>query len=249
MSSHKITMLEWNNDQNEWVKTKDVGSGTAGPRDGKARNAELHEPTGVTFDLNSAIICCTGGKNHGCIKLYSGLVFATEFMAAIRNIYDATGFLPKKEQNKSRKTDPTAKSPFIPGTHKLINSLSFLEGIMTRRKAYLHKNGLDGTDGSIYSKTLEGFSQTVASLESHIRAMDELEMDTTNVNLYAFVNESRKEHNFAKHKQSGQYRHPTMQQYSRTKSGDEEEVIKKNLLVSSFLPHQPIPGIPGKSQV
>ena len=148
-------------------------------------------------------------------------------MAAIRNIYDATGFLPKKEQNKNRKTDPTAKSPFMPGTHKLINSLSFLEGIMARRKAYLHKNGLDGTDGSIYTKTLEGFSQTEASLESHIRAMDELEMDTANLNLYAFVNESRKEHNFAKHKQSGQYRHPTMQQYSRTKSGDEEEVIKK----------------------
>ena len=145
-------------------------------------------------------------------------------MAAIRNIYDSTRFLPKKEQNKSRKTDPTAKSPFIQGTHKLINSLSFLEGTMTRRKAYLHKNGLDGTDGSIYSKTSEGFSQTVASLESHICAMNELDMDTTNVNLYAFVNESRK-HNFAKHKQSGQYHHPTMQQYSRTKSGD--EVIKK----------------------
>ena len=86
---------------------------------------------------------------------------------------------------------------------------------------------MDGTDGSIYTKTLEGFSQTVASLESHIRAMDELEMDTANLNLYAFVSESRKEHNFAKHKQSGQYRLPTMQQYSRTKSGDEEEVIKK----------------------
>ena len=68
VSSHKVTMLQWNNDQNEWVKTKDVGSGTAGPRDGKACNAELHEPTGVTFDLNSAIICCIGGKNHGCIK-------------------------------------------------------------------------------------------------------------------------------------------------------------------------------------
>ena len=68
VSSHKVTMLQWNSDQNEWVKTKDVGSGTAGPRDGKACNAELHEPTGVTFDLNSAIICCIGGKNHGCIK-------------------------------------------------------------------------------------------------------------------------------------------------------------------------------------
>lgn len=228
VGSHKVTMLQWNDDQKEWAKTKVVGSGTAGPRDGKASNAELHEPTGVTFDLNSAIICCIGGKSHGCIKLYSELAFATTFMAAIRNIYDATGFLPKKEQNKSRKTDATVKSPFISGTHKLINSLSFLEGIMAKRKAYLHKNGLDGTDGSMYSKTLEGFAQTVASLESHIRAMDDLEMDTTNVNLYAFVNESRKEHNFAKHKQSGQYRHPTMQQYSRTKGGDEEEVIKKS---------------------
>ena len=227
VSSHKVTMLQWNNDVKEWAKTKVVGSGAAGPRDGKASNAELHEPTGVTFDLNSAIICCIGGKSHGCIKLYSELTCATEFMEAIRNIYDACGFLPKKEQNKSRKTEPTVKSPFIPGMHKLINSLSFLEGIMARRKAYLHKNGLDGTDGSLYSKTLEGFAQTVASLESHIRAMDDLEMDTTNVNLYAFVNESRKEHNFPKHKQSGQYRHPTMQQYSRTKGGDEEEVIKK----------------------
>ena len=63
----------------------------------------------------------------------------------------------QRRNKTSRKTDPTAKSPFIPGTHKLINSLSFLEGIMARRKAYLHKNGLDGTDGSIYTKTLEGF--------------------------------------------------------------------------------------------
>ena len=46
------------------------------------------------------------------------------------------------------------------------------------------------------------------------------------MNLYAFSNESRKEHNFAKHKQSGQYRHPTMQEYSRAK-GCEEEQIKK----------------------
>lgn len=138
VSSHKVTMLQWNDDLKEWAKTKVVGSGTAGPRDGKASNAELHEPTGITFDLNSAIICGIGGKSHGCIKLYSELAFATEFMAAIRNVYDTTGCLPK-EQNKSRKTDPTVKSPFISGTHKLINSLSFLEGIMARRKAYLHK--------------------------------------------------------------------------------------------------------------
>ena len=91
--------------------------------------------------------------------MYSGLAFATEFMAAIRNIYDATRLLPQKEKNKNRETDPTFQSTFIPGNHKLISSLSFLRGIMARRKAYLHKNGLDGTDGSIYSKTLEGFAQ------------------------------------------------------------------------------------------
>lgn len=65
----------------------------------------------------------------------------------------------RKKKTKSRETDPTFKSPFIPGTHKLICSLSFLQGIMAKRKAYLHKNGLDRTDGSIYSKTLEGFAQ------------------------------------------------------------------------------------------
>lgn len=96
---------------------------------------------------------------------------------------------------------------------------------MARRKAYLHKNGLDGTDASMYSKTLEGFAQTIASLESHIHAMGDLQMDTTNVILYASVNESRKEHNFAKQNQSGKYCHPTMQQYKRTKGGN--EVMKK----------------------
>lgn len=90
-SSHKVTMLQWNDDLKEWAKTKDVGSGTAGPRHGKTSNAELHEPTGATFYLNSAIVCCIGGTSHGCIKLYSELAFATEFMAAIRNIYDAIG--------------------------------------------------------------------------------------------------------------------------------------------------------------
>lgn len=93
VSSNKVTMLQWNDDLKEWAKTKVVGSGTAGPRDGKASNADLHEPTGVIFDLNSAIICCIGGKSHGCIKLYSEIAFATEFIVAIRNIYDAIGWI------------------------------------------------------------------------------------------------------------------------------------------------------------
>ena len=86
---------------------------------------------------------------------------------------------------------------------------------------------MDGSDGSIYSKTLEGFAQTFTSLKSHSLAFEEVGIDTGKLNMYAFANESRKEHGFAKHKQSGQYRHPTMQQYSRTKGVEEEEMIKK----------------------
>lgn len=37
----------------------------------------------------------------------------------------------------------------------------------------------------------------------------------------------RKEHGFAKHKQNGQYRHPTLQQYVRSKDRHEVELIKK----------------------
>ena len=39
------------------------------------------------------------------------------------------------------------------------------------------KKSLDGTDGSIYSKTLEGFAQTVTSLKSHSLAVEELGID------------------------------------------------------------------------
>jgi hypothetical protein len=53
---------------------------------------------------------------------------------------------------------------------------------------------------------------------------EELDIDSAYMNLYAFTNKSRKEHNFAKHKQSGQYRHPTLQQYSRAKGCEEEQI-------------------------
>ena len=52
------------------------------------------------------------------------------------------------------------------------------------------------------------------------------ELPISNERPFAFVSESRKEHNFVKHKQSGQYCHPTTQKYSKTKRGD-KEVIKK----------------------
>lgn len=62
---------------------------------------------------------------------------------------------------------------------------------MPRRKAYLHKNGLGGTDGSIYSSTKEGLTQMVASLKSYLRTMDDLEMDTNSVNLKLRQNKKR----------------------------------------------------------
>lgn len=71
---------------------------------------------------------------------------------------------------------------------------------MIGRKNYLYKNGLDGIDGFIYFKILEGFLQIVVLLESYIRVMDEFGMDIINVNLYVFVNELRKEYNFVKYK-------------------------------------------------
>ena len=49
----------------------------------------------------------------------------------------------------------------------------------------------------------------------------------TTFQLSAFTNEARKEHGFAKHKQSGQYRHPTKQQYCMSKGRHEIELIKK----------------------
>jgi hypothetical protein len=85
VGSHKIHLLEWE-DESAWVTSTVIGGGNAGCRDGNATTAELHEPTGITFKMNSALICCIGGRDHGCIKLYSQLGFATEFMSSIRNI-------------------------------------------------------------------------------------------------------------------------------------------------------------------
>ena len=66
-------------------------------------------------------------------------------------------------------------------------------------------------------------------LEAHIQSLEFLEEHDVldDFNLYAFVNESRKEHGFAKHKQKGQYRHPTVQQYVHSKGHHEVELIKK----------------------
>ncbi|CAB3998593.1 Hypothetical predicted protein [Paramuricea clavata] len=224
VGSHKVSLLKWNYEKDVWEESTSIGSGDAGCRDGNATTADLHEPTGIAFYMNAALVCCIGGRNHGCIKLYSDLRFAAEFMSNVLNIYDAIGFLPKKEQNKRRKLHATPAQVII---EKSTSSL--MQSIMNKRKAHLNRTGLDGTDGSIYSKTLEGFAQTITSLKSHSLAFEELGINIAKLNMYAFANESQKEHGFAKHKQSGQYRHPTMQQYSRTKGVEEEEMIKKDL--------------------
>ena len=53
--------------------------------------------------------------------------------------------------------------------------------------------------------------------------MNDLEIDSS-ANLYAFVSESKKEHNFVKHKQSGQYCHTTTLRKSTAK---QKEATKK----------------------
>ena len=127
--------------------------------------AELHEPTGISFDMNSALICCIGERNNRCIKLYSYLGFAGEFMSNIRTIYDVIGFLPQKERNMKWKSHNTPILPFKDGIKKLARSLTFMESIISKRKLYLKKRCLYGCDGSIYVQTLEGFLESVDSLQ------------------------------------------------------------------------------------
>ena len=86
-----------------------------------------------------------------------------------------------------------------------------------------------GPEGTVYRASVQGFAETVKGLEAHIQSLElsELHDVLAELNLYAFVNESRKEHWFAKHKQKGQYRHPTVQQYAHSKGHHEVKLIKK----------------------
>ena len=65
--------------------------------------------------------------------------------------------------------------------------------------------------------------------------MNDLEIDSS-ANLYAFVSESRKEHNFVKHKQSGQYCHTTTQKVQQNKKRRQRS-NQKNLEAFSAIPH------------
>ena len=83
VSAHTVSILEKKNEDETWVVMEAIGTGTGGCADGKADSAELNEPVGKAFDRDSAIICCFGGKSHGCIKLNSQLDFAANFMSNI----------------------------------------------------------------------------------------------------------------------------------------------------------------------
>lgn len=227
VQAHKISILE-EKENGTYDIHHTIGTGNVGCLDGPASKAQLSEPTGLCFDCDTAIFCCFGGSKTGYIKLHTCVDFACRFMAIIRQIYHAIGFLPKKEQNHLAQVGKNPVAPFVDGTNNLVDSLAYLESLVAQRKDYL-KMATAGPEGTVYHVTVQGFSETVKSLEAHIQSFDQLGRQDilAGLNLYAFVNESRKEHGFAKHKQTGQYRHPTQQQYVRSKGRYEIELIKK----------------------
>ena len=212
-----------------------IGS-TNGCLDGPASKALLSEPTGVCFDMDTAIISCFGGRSNGCIKFRTTVTFACEIMTSIRKIYNAIGFLPKAEKNRLGQQQSKIVVPFHTGLRNLIDSLAYLEDITTKRGEYLH-SATAGPEGTVYHISLDGFVEVVNALETHAQVY--------NINLYALLNESTKEHGFAKQKQSGQYRHPTKKQYVHSKGQHEIETIKKtckcphSYLTNTFSAYQP----------
>ncbi|XP_031554525.1 uncharacterized protein LOC116291494 [Actinia tenebrosa] len=197
--AHQITLFK--KTDSGFDKDKDIGTGTAGCLDGPATKAQLSEPTGLCFDCNTAIFCCFGGKQNGYIKLHTTVGFACQFMNKIRQIYDAIGFLPKKVQ---KSTEQHYIEPYREGVDKLVDFLCYMEQLISARKEFLSISPA-GPEETVYHLTVKGFSETVSSLEVHIQALEVMGMTNTvdSLNLSAFVNESRKEHGFAKHKQSG----------------------------------------------
>ena len=227
VQAHKLIFLQQDLNGTYNIKLT-AGTGTIGCSDGPAAKAELSEPTGLCFDFGTAIFSCFGGSQNGYIKICTAVNFACNFMAKVREIYHAIGFLPKKEQNHLAQLGKNPTSPFVEGTNKLIDSLAYLESLIAQRKEYL-KMATAGPEGTVYHASVQGFAETVKGLEAHIQSLELLEEHDVldDLNLYAFVNESRKEHGFAKHKQKGQYRHPTVQQYVHSKGHHELELIKK----------------------
>lgn len=123
MSIH-TSYIYFVNDVGETVTDLVIGSGS-GCLDGPSSQAQFSEPTGLCFERNTAIISCFGGPSHGCIKLYTDVSFACEFMSCVRQIYEATGFLPNAEQNRLSQRGEKIVLPFKQGVHKLKDSLAY----------------------------------------------------------------------------------------------------------------------------
>lgn len=154
-------------------------------------------------------------------------------MAKVREIYHVIAFLPKKEENHLAQLGKNPTSPFVEGTNKLIDSLAYLESLVAQRREHL-KMATAGPEGTVYHASVQGFAETVKGLEAHIQSLELLEENhvLNYLNLYAFVNESPKEHGFAKHKPKGQNRHPTVQQYVHSKGHHEVELVSAHMPIT-----------------
>ena len=149
VQEHKIIFLQQDQNGNYKVKLA-VGSGTIGCSDGPAKKkTELSEPIGLCFDFGTAIFSCFGGGQNGYIKICTAVNFACNFMAKVREIYHAIGFIPKKEQNHLAQLGKNPTSPFVEGTNKLIDSLAYLESLIAQRKEHL-KMATAGPEGTVY---------------------------------------------------------------------------------------------------
>ena len=201
--AHKVFVMK-KEENGRYRLQNTIGIGTTGCSDGPSSKAELPEPTGLCFDFNSAIICCFGGFKNGYIKLYSSVDFFCKFMAAIRQIYHAIGFLPKKSQNQLAQAGKNPSTPFVEGIQQLLVPLNYLESITTQRKKYLNM-ATAGPEGTIYHVSVEGLARTVKALETHAKSLEFLGIEDAldRFNLYTFLKESQKEHGFAKHKHKG----------------------------------------------
>ena len=197
VQAHKIKILA-KYDDGTYTIQEVVGRGTTGYTYGPAQQAELSEPTGVRFDFETVIFCCFGGAKQGYIRLHTNVDFACNFLSAVRDIYLSTGFMPKKEQNKYTQLGNRPRVSFTEGTDKLVNSLCYLKKLVADCKDYLNMC-TGGPEGTVYHLSVQGFAETVRSLEALIQS---LELINRKHILTLF-------HLYAKHKQSGQYRHPT----------------------------------------
>ena len=117
---------------------------------------KLSEPTGLCFDFGTAIFSCFGGSRNGYTKICTADNFACNFIAKLREIYHAIGFLPKKEQNHLAQLGKNPSSPFVEGTNKFVDSLAYLESLIAQRKEHL-KMAKASPEGTVYHASAQGF--------------------------------------------------------------------------------------------